>query len=371
MQILTGICLALVYAPAADEAWKSLLYLNYVQPLGWFLRALHVWGSHFMIALMTIHLVQVFMFGAYKYPRELTWVVGCLLFILTLAMGFSGQVMRFDQDAYWGLGIVVSIIGRVGADARGETLRSLLEERGVETRFLVADRHYETPTKSRILAGSAHTAKQQIVRVDRGHRVVPMRAAALKRHVARARKARERGEGLVLADYGYGTVFPEWVRELGEGAGPVTLDSRFQLERYKGVDAATPNLEELERSVGVRIEDGDEAALLGAAQRLRRKLGAPALLVTKGSRGMTLVEKRGKPSEIPVFGSDEIADVTGAGDTVIAVFTAVRAAGGTWREAAELANVAGGLVVMKRGTATLSREEMLAALAAEWDVSAS
>jgi len=113
MQILTGICLALVYAPAADEAWKSLLYLNYVQPLGWFLRALHVWGSHFMIALMTIHLVQVFMFGAYKYPRELTWVVGCLLFILTLAMGFSGQVMRFDQDAYWGLGIVVSIIGRV------------------------------------------------------------------------------------------------------------------------------------------------------------------------------------------------------------------------------------------------------------------
>ena len=91
MQILTGICLALVYAPAADEAWKSLLYLNYVQPLGWFLRALHVWGSHFMIALMTIHLVQVFMFGAYKYPRELTWVVGCLLFILTLAMGFRAR----------------------------------------------------------------------------------------------------------------------------------------------------------------------------------------------------------------------------------------------------------------------------------------
>jgi ubiquinol-cytochrome c reductase cytochrome b subunit len=113
MQIVTGICLALVYAPAADEAWKSLIYLNYVQPLGWFLRALHVWGSHFMIALMSVHLVQVFLFGAYKYPRELTWVVGCLLFILTLAMGFSGQVMRFDQDAYWGLGIVISIVGRM------------------------------------------------------------------------------------------------------------------------------------------------------------------------------------------------------------------------------------------------------------------
>lgn len=265
------------------------------------------------------------------------------------------------------LDVRVSIIGRVGQDARGETLRTLLEERGVDTRALVVDRHYETPTKSRILAGSPHTAKQQIVRIDRGHRIVPMRAAALKRHVARARKARTRGEGLILADYGYGAVFPEWVHELGKGLGPVTLDSRFQLELYKGVDAATPNLEELERSVGLRIEDGDEAALVGAAHRLRRRLGAPALLVTRGSRGMTLVEKRSKPSEIPVFGSDEIADVTGAGDTVIAVFTAVRAAGATWREAAELANVAGGLVVMKRGTATVSRQEMLEALEADWE----
>lgn len=125
LQIVTGICLALVYAPAADEAWKSLLYLNYVQPLGWFLRALHLWGSHFMIALMTIHLTQVFLFGAYKYPRELTWVVGCILFILTLAMGFSGQVMRFDQDAYWGLGIVVSILGRVPL-VGGELIHLLL-----------------------------------------------------------------------------------------------------------------------------------------------------------------------------------------------------------------------------------------------------
>jgi len=112
LQVVTGICLALVYVPSAGEAWQSLVHLNYVQPLGWFLRGMHYWGSNFMVALMTIHLIQVFMFGAYKYPRELTWLVGCVLFICTLGMAFTGQVMRFDQDAYWGLGIGASMAAR-------------------------------------------------------------------------------------------------------------------------------------------------------------------------------------------------------------------------------------------------------------------
>ncbi|HEY8516037.1 MAG TPA: cytochrome b N-terminal domain-containing protein [Candidatus Binatia bacterium] len=112
LQLVTGICLAMVYVPAADEAWQSLEYLNYEQPLGWFLRGMHYWGSNFMVALMTVHLVQVFMFGAYKYPRELTWIVGCVLFLCTLGMAFTGQVMRFDQDAYWGLGIGASMAAR-------------------------------------------------------------------------------------------------------------------------------------------------------------------------------------------------------------------------------------------------------------------
>ncbi|MBM4265844.1 MAG: c-type cytochrome [Deltaproteobacteria bacterium] len=112
VQIVTGMCLALVYVPSASEAWTSLEYLNYVQPFGWFLRSLHSWGSNFMVTLMTIHLVQVYLFGAYKYPRELTWVVGCVLFLCTLGMAFTGQVMRFDQDAYWGLGIGVAMMGR-------------------------------------------------------------------------------------------------------------------------------------------------------------------------------------------------------------------------------------------------------------------
>ncbi len=112
LQLVTGVCLATVYAPSAEGAWKSLLYLNYEQPLGWYLRALHGWGSNFMIVLMVIHMAQVFLFGAYKYPRELTWTAGVVLLLCTLGMAFTGQVLRFDQNAYWGLGISAAIVGR-------------------------------------------------------------------------------------------------------------------------------------------------------------------------------------------------------------------------------------------------------------------
>ena len=112
-QIVTGILLALVYVPSAGEAWNSLQVLNHDITLGWFIRALHGWGSNFMVAIVLIHMVQVFLFGAYKFPRELTWIVGVFLLLLTLGMAFTGQVLRFDQDAYWGLGIGASIAGRV------------------------------------------------------------------------------------------------------------------------------------------------------------------------------------------------------------------------------------------------------------------
>jgi ubiquinol-cytochrome c reductase cytochrome b subunit len=113
MQVMTGILLALVYSPSANEAWGSLQSLNHNIALGWYLRALHGWGSDFMIAIVLIHMVQVFLFGAYKFPRELTWIIGVLLLLLTLGMAFTGQVLRFDQDAYWGLGIGASILSRV------------------------------------------------------------------------------------------------------------------------------------------------------------------------------------------------------------------------------------------------------------------
>src|SRR5205807_7856394 len=113
LQLVTGILLALIYVPSAGEAWSSLQALNHQVALGWFIRAMHGWGSNFMIAIVLIHMVQVFLFGAHKYPRELTWIIGVFLLLMTLGMAFTGQVMRFDQDAYWGLGIGASISSRV------------------------------------------------------------------------------------------------------------------------------------------------------------------------------------------------------------------------------------------------------------------
>jgi ubiquinol-cytochrome c reductase cytochrome b subunit len=113
LQLVTGILLAMIYVPSAGEAWSSLQSLNHDVTLGWFIRALHGWGSNFMVAVVLIHMVQVFLFGAYKFPRELTWIVGVFLLLMTLGMAFSGQVLRFDQDAYWGLGIGASIVSRV------------------------------------------------------------------------------------------------------------------------------------------------------------------------------------------------------------------------------------------------------------------
>ena len=112
LQLATGILLAMIYVPSASEAWSSLQALNHDVTLGWFIRAMHGWGSNFMVAIVLIHMVQVFLFGAYKFPRELTWILGVFLLLMTLGMAFSGQVLRFDQDAYWGLGIGASIASR-------------------------------------------------------------------------------------------------------------------------------------------------------------------------------------------------------------------------------------------------------------------
>jgi ubiquinol-cytochrome c reductase cytochrome b subunit len=113
LQLVTGVLLALTYVPSAAEAWNSLQALNRDITLGWFIRALHGWGSNFMVAIVLIHMTQVFLFGAYKFPRELTWIIGVFLLLMTLGMAFSGQVLRFDQDAYWGLGIGASIVSRI------------------------------------------------------------------------------------------------------------------------------------------------------------------------------------------------------------------------------------------------------------------
>jgi ubiquinol-cytochrome c reductase cytochrome b subunit len=113
LQVVTGVLLGIVYVASGADAWNSLQILNHQLPLGWFLRAMHGWGSNFMVAVVLIHMCQVFLFGAYKFPRELTWIVGVFMLLMTLGMAFTGQVLRFDQDSYWGLGIGASIVSRV------------------------------------------------------------------------------------------------------------------------------------------------------------------------------------------------------------------------------------------------------------------
>ncbi|MGH9440722.1 MAG: bifunctional heptose 7-phosphate kinase/heptose 1-phosphate adenyltransferase [Thermoanaerobaculia bacterium] len=252
--------------------------------------------------------------------------------------------------------------GAVGNDAEGDILVGLLEAAGVDTSRLLRVEGYPTPTKTRILGGSAHSIKQQVVRIDREGRLSEEEsiARALRERVGSAAGA---APALVLCDYGYGSCRPEWIalgRKVNAGLS-VFVDSRYRLLDYSGADAATPNEEELERAWASPIDD-DDAAFERAARHVLSRLDAPALLVTRGSRGMALLERDAATVSVPVFGTDQVADVTGAGDTVIATFALARAAGATHREAALLSNFAGGVVVMKMGTATVSPEELREAI---------
>lgn len=250
-------------------------------------------------------------------------------------------------------------VGIVGADEAGRLLRADLARRGVVRSGILVHRDYQTPSKSRLLAGGLHTRRQQIVRVDRGATDLPAGAAGeLRRRLARAMS---RVAGLLVADYGYGAATPALVAAIAprfrSRSLPVLIDSRRRVADYRDATACTPNQEELERALGIDPlqEDGD---VEDAGRRLLRRTRHGAVLVTRGARGMTLFERGDAPCHIPAFGSDEVADVTGAGDTVIAVFTLALIAGADFRDAARLSNYAAGLVVMKAGTATADAGEL-------------
>ncbi|HEY3177000.1 MAG TPA: PfkB family carbohydrate kinase [Candidatus Polarisedimenticolia bacterium] len=256
-------------------------------------------------------------------------------------------------------------IGIVGDDEAGRRLTGLLEQAGIDTSGIVAHRDYVTPTKTRVLAGLPHSRPQQIVRIDRGAlRTAPAGSAVAAAERARAMLA-SGIKGVLLSDYGYDLVTPEAAVPLVQEAGrlkiPLTCDSRHRLRGFTGVTAVTPNLEEAEEILGVSLTAG-AARVEEAGRRLLELLVCRAVLVTRGSHGMTLLEDVVRPFDLPVFGSDQVADVTGAGDTVIAAFTLALAAGATFRLAAILADIAAGLVVMKRGTATITSSELLEAI---------
>jgi rfaE bifunctional protein kinase chain/domain len=224
---------------------------------------------------------------------------------------------------------------------------------GIPTDGIVAEAGRVTPVKTRINAGGYQATRQQVVRLDREPtgEVQPVTEDAL---VARLDALAGGVDAILVSDYGYDTVTPrvyERVRALAERSGAVlSVDSRYQLPRFTGVTAAAPM--------------DDERDVEKAGRQLLERLGARMLLVTRGSRGLALLERDGATTFVPIHGTDEIADVTGAGDTVIATFTTALAAGAAPIEAATLANVAGGLVVMKRGTATVSPAELAQAFGA-------
>jgi rfaE bifunctional protein kinase chain/domain len=247
----------------------------------------------------------------------------------------------------------------VGDDRAGDELLALFGRQGIPTAGIVREPGRCTPVKTRILAGGYQATRQQVVRLDRepaGDLSPPTERVLLER-VAEATAA---ADAVVVSDYGYGTVTPrvfERVRARAAARGAVvTVDSRYDLPRFAGVTAATPNEAELAEQTGMATDD--DLAVEKAGRQLLERLDARFLLVTRGSRGLVLLEREGGTSFIPIHGTDEIADVTGAGDTVISAFTVALASGAAPLEAAQLANIAGGLVVMKRGTATVGGAEL-------------
>jgi len=258
-------------------------------------------------------------------------------------------------------------VGVLGRDDHGRRLRRLLRETGVSVRRVASDPAYVTPVKTRILAGGVHSTKQQMVRIDKATRL-PERSPARRAVLAALRSVRERVDAVLVSDYGFGLLTPELVAAavaLARRRGiPVTVDSRFALLAFRGMTAVTPNEPEVEAALGVTIGN-DRRRLESAGRTLLRRLGVKACLITRGSDGMALFEP-GRPTlHVPIHGSDQVADVTGAGDTVIATFTLALAAGASPSEAALLANYAGGIVVMKRGTATVSAAELDGAITSD------
>ena len=263
------------------------------------------------------------------------------------------------------LGGEAGLAALVGREDVGRRLMRSLPSR-VSRTALVRPAGYATPVKTRILAGGIHSAKQQVVRIDR----VAARAfddrTRLRLQTA-ARRAVAAADAVIISDYGSGLVTPALVDDLRRRARrgvPFLLDSRHDTLKFRGLTACTPNESEVEQMLGIAIGD-DPRALERAGRLLLKRTGMSAVVVTRGSRGMAIFEPGRPTTHLPIFGSDEIADVTGAGDTVIATLTLALAAGADVVEAARLANYAGGLVVMKRGTATVSPAELRAAIRSE------
>jgi D-glycero-beta-D-manno-heptose-7-phosphate kinase len=262
------------------------------------------------------------------------------------------------------LGATVTPVGVVGDDETGDALLRCFRDKGISTRHVTRLKGFGTPAKSRILGGLSHWQRQQIVRIDR-EPASPPSAEVRRRLTKSAISLAPKSSGMLVSDYGYGATDAAEVeffrRSTRSVRVPVAVDSRYRLMSYKNVTTATPNEPEVEAAFGVTVGN-DVARLHELGRKLLRRQGLEALLVTRGRDGMVLFEPRHEPRHIPIFGSDQAVDVTGAGDTVIAAYTLALGVGASFVQAALIANCAGGLVVMKRGTATVSSAELAEAI---------
>jgi rfaE bifunctional protein kinase chain/domain len=288
-----------------------------------------------------------------------------------LILRFTGRQVKLGGAAnaahnVHALGATTHAVGVLGRDDAGDDVVRLFHEVGIGTEGLVRVPGRLTPVKTRLLAGGHESTRHQLVRLDRepdGGMPLDAETEIIERLQILAQDA----DAVLVSDYGYGTVSArvfDAVLALGRAQGTlVTVDSRYDLPRFRGATAATPNEPEVEALVGAELDD--EPSVEKAGRAVLERLDARLLLITRGNRGMALLEREGPATFLPIHGSDEIADVTGAGDTVISTFTLALAAGAAPGEAAWLANVAGGAVVMKRGTATVTPRELADSLSSD------
>jgi len=262
------------------------------------------------------------------------------------------------------LGAQVKLISVLGDDETGRTLQDQLRAARIDCANLFVSGKQRTTTKVRVLAGQIHSTRQQVIRIDYDNEQ-GLSAELIQKLKAAAAEATNGADAVIVSDYNYGVADPEIGAVVLEAKPqkeiPMLVDSRFRLSSFPGFTSATPNEDEVEELLGEK--HSDRVALESAAQELRQRLGYEALLVTRGGHGMMLVEESAAPLHIEAVGSKLPVDVTGAGDTVIATYTLALAAGASFAEAARLANLAGGIVVSKRGTSTVRADEMLSSMA--------
>lgn len=274
--------------------------------------------------------------------------------------GGANAVMNLAE-----LGVNVMPVGVVGDDEPGRQLLQAFKAKKIVTGGIFKLKNRMTTTKTRILAYMPHSARQQVVRVDREPEPITEHDSSLLDLINSARDFAPASDAMLVSDYGYGAATPRlltFIKSNGCLANkPITLDSRYRMVEFEGVYTATPNESEVEAALGVTIGN-DREVLFKAGRKLMKQMKLESLVITRGSDGMVAFEGNEDPVEIPIHGSNEVTDVTGAGDTVIATYTAAIGAGADTVTAARIANVAGGIVVMKRGTATVSQKELLAAI---------